>query len=114
MQAKGVRKSGVPQATSHRFRHTLATEILVKGGSIEDAANILGDSPAIIRKHYAKWSTAYQTRTLELLERIHGEPAVGTPLVHFKNKQINPLESKVRMVLEVGVEPTCQVNGAGF
>jgi integrase len=33
------RKSGLKGASSHRFRHTLATEILVNGGSIEDAAN---------------------------------------------------------------------------
>ena len=45
------RKSGVKDAHVHRFRHTLATEVLVSRGSIEDAANILGDSPAIIRKH---------------------------------------------------------------
>jgi integrase len=48
------RKSKVPDAHVHRFRHTLATEILATAGTIEDAANILGDSPATIRKHYAK------------------------------------------------------------
>lgn len=52
------RKSGVERAHAHRFRHTLATEVLVKGGTIEDAANILGDSPATIEKYYAKWSVA--------------------------------------------------------
>ena len=45
---------------------------------IEDAANILGDSPAIIRKHYAKWSRDYQSRTVELFCRIH-MPAMVTP-----------------------------------
>ncbi len=56
-------KSGVRDAQAHRFRHTLATQILVAGGTIEDSANILGESPEIIRKHYAKWSTKYQRRT---------------------------------------------------
>jgi integrase len=42
----------VPRAHAHRFRHTLATEILENGGSIEDAAEVLGNSPNIIRKHY--------------------------------------------------------------
>jgi integrase len=46
------RKSGVQGAHPHRFRYTRATEILVKGGTTEDAANILGDSPHIIQKHY--------------------------------------------------------------
>ena len=33
---------------AHRFRHRLATGILAKGGTVEDAANILGDSPATL------------------------------------------------------------------
>ena len=47
----GIKASGVRDAHAHRFRHTLATEVLTAGGSMEDAANILGDSPQIIRKH---------------------------------------------------------------
>jgi site-specific recombinase XerD len=83
-------KSGVSGAHAHRFRHTLSTEILVSGGSIEDAANILGDSPAIIRKHYLKWSTAYQRRTVEVLARIH-----GTSTVHEKNLPVPPRTERV-------------------
>jgi hypothetical protein len=30
------------------------------GGSIEQAADILGNSPNIVRKHYAKWSARRQ------------------------------------------------------
>jgi integrase len=59
----------------HRFRHTLATELLVKGATIEDVANILGDDPDTVRKHYAKWSPEYQRRTAELLNRVHGHTA---------------------------------------
>lgn len=66
------RASGVRDAHAHRFRHTLATEILIKGGTVEDCANILGDSPEIIRKHYAKWSPEYQRRTVDILSRVHG------------------------------------------
>ena len=50
--------SDVARAVSHRFRCTLATEILELGGSIEEVADILGDSPRIIEKHYANWSAA--------------------------------------------------------
>jgi len=103
------RKSGVKNATSHRFRHTLATELLVHGGSIEDVANILGDSPAIIRKHYAKWSVAYQLRTLELLERIHGTPAAQEEIA-----DVSAMVSTVEMVAKVGVEPTRTVKYARF
>ena len=35
---------------------TPATEVLEMGGTFEESADILGDTEAIIRKHYAKWS----------------------------------------------------------
>ncbi len=65
------RKSGVPRAHAHRFRHTLATELLGRGASFEDVADVLGNSPDIVRKHYAKWSPARQTRIDELMELVH-------------------------------------------
>ena len=40
----------------HRFRHTLASELLGKGAKIEDIAGSLADSPATVRRHYAKWT----------------------------------------------------------
>jgi len=63
--------SMVPHAHAHRFRHTLVTELLGQGASFEDVADILGNSPAIVRKHYAKWSPARQTRIDDLMERVH-------------------------------------------
>jgi site-specific recombinase XerD len=64
--------SGVEGAHAHRFRHTLATEILVMGGSEQDVADILGISAAIVRKHYAKWSQARQRRIDSLMESVYG------------------------------------------
>jgi integrase len=65
-------RSGVPNAHAHRFRHTLATELMVAGASVEDVANILGDDPDTIRRYYLKWSREYQERTTTLLDRVHG------------------------------------------
>lgn len=65
------RLSMVPRAHAHRFRHTLATELLGNGASFEDVADILGNSPVIVRKHYAKWSPARQARIDDLMERVH-------------------------------------------
>ena len=65
------KKSGVQKAHAHRFRHTLATELLGRGASFEDVADILGNSPTVVRNHYAKWSPARQARIDELMERIH-------------------------------------------
>ena len=71
------KKSGVRRAHAHRFRHTLATELLGEGATCEDVADILGNSPAIIRKHYAKWSAARQARIDSLMEAVHA----GVPYV---------------------------------
>ena len=64
------RISGVPGACSHRFHHTLATEVLEMGGSFEEVADILGDTEAIVRKHYAKWSAGRQARISNRLSRL--------------------------------------------
>lgn len=63
--------SMVPNAHAHRFRHTLATELLGNGASFEEVADILGNSPEIVRKHYAKWSPARQSRIDDLMQRVH-------------------------------------------
>jgi len=76
------RQSAVPGAHSHRFRHTLATEILEKGGTIEDAANVLGNSPMIIRRHYAQWSILRQERIESLLQGVFS----GTLLAQTENR----------------------------
>jgi integrase/recombinase XerD len=44
----------------HQYRHTLATDLLSQGVSVEDVAAILGNSPAIVLKHYAPWVKARQ------------------------------------------------------
>ena len=64
------KKSGVAKAHAHRFRHTLATELLGAGASFEEVADILGNSPEIVRKHYAKWSTARQARIDNLMDQV--------------------------------------------
>ncbi|HMH15196.1 MAG TPA: tyrosine-type recombinase/integrase [Edaphobacter sp.] len=65
------RASGVKGAHAHRFRHTLATELLENGASFEDVADVLGNTVDIVRKHYAKWSPKRQARIDDLLERVH-------------------------------------------
>jgi site-specific recombinase XerD len=64
------RLSGVARAHAHRFRHTLATELLGAGASFEEVADVLGNSPNIVRKHYAKWSTARQARIDSLMDSV--------------------------------------------
>jgi site-specific recombinase XerD len=79
------KKSEVANAHAHRFRHTLATEILAKGGSDQDAADVLGNSPLIIRKHYAKWNVQRQDRIKSLMQLVHSGPL----LAHTKKAAVS-------------------------
>ena len=72
------KRSGVERAHCHRFRHTLASELLGKGGTLEEVAAILGDSPATIRRYYAKWTPEYQSRQDALIRKIHGTDLAQT------------------------------------
>ncbi|MDP9054619.1 MAG: tyrosine-type recombinase/integrase [Acidobacteriota bacterium] len=86
------KKSKVAGAHAHRFRHTLATRLLGGNATLEEVADILGNSPAIVRKHYSKWSQARQDRIDRLMTQpVSGKPKaaeVGTPVVH---KEKSPL-----------------------
>jgi len=65
------RKSGVQDAGAHRFRHTLATELVGEGATFVEVADILGNSPEIVEKHYAKFSQKRQERVDTLMKIIH-------------------------------------------
>ena len=80
--------SGVASAGSHRFRHTLATEVLEMGGTFEEAADILGDTEAIVRKHYAKWSAGRQARISDLLVRIWHAKKPQPQVTDFEDEKL--------------------------
>ena len=89
--------SGVVGACAHRFRHTLATEVLERGGTFEEAADILGDSETIVRKHYAKRSRGRQARISDLLARLW----------HAKKPSLETTDNEdFKVVAGVGIEPT--------
>jgi integrase len=85
--------SGVPRAHAHRFRHTLATEILESGGTLEDAADVLGNSPNIIRKYYAKWSRRRQERISALYASIF-PTAFATSMRHEEIESLIDLKQR--------------------
>jgi integrase len=72
------KQAGVKQAHPHRFRHTLASELLGKGGTLGEVAAILGDSAATISRYYAKWTPEYQDRQDVLIRKIHGTDLTQT------------------------------------
>jgi len=80
--------SKVERAHAHRFRHTLATELLGAGATFEEVADVLGNSPAIVRMHYAKWSTARQARIDNLMDQVWAQfghtQKRGLQVIHSK------------------------------
>ena len=60
--AGGFQALGVKGAHAHKFRHTLATDMLAKGKTTADVAGILGISEAVVIRHYTRWSQARQER----------------------------------------------------
>jgi integrase len=59
---KVFKEAGIPDAYPHRFRHTLAVNMLNRGSSVEDVAAVLGDSPQIVAKYYSAWVSSRQER----------------------------------------------------
>lgn len=62
------KSAGVFPDHPHRFRHTLAADLLMKGASVEDVAAILGNSPQIVVKYYSQWIRGRQERLDSFLE----------------------------------------------
>jgi|HubBroStandDraft_6_1064221.scaffolds.fasta_scaffold341999_2 site-specific recombinase XerD len=58
----------------HRFRHSLAADLLTKGASVEDVAAILGNSPAIVIKHYSQWIQSRQDRLDTIVAKTWAKP----------------------------------------
>jgi len=85
-------KSGVKDAHAHRYRHTLATRLLEQGATFEQVAEILGSSPAVVRKHYGKWYPGRQNN-IDRLMMAHFETMLDTipvsPQSHEKMEAIN-------------------------
>jgi integrase len=46
-------RAGMPKLTAYSYRHSLATAWLLAGNDIDTLAEIMGNTPAVIRKHYA-------------------------------------------------------------
>jgi len=52
----------------HRFRHTFARILLQKGVPVASVADLMGDSEAVVRKHYSRWTTDRQAALTSILK----------------------------------------------
>jgi integrase/recombinase XerC len=90
--ASVFKESGVKSAHAHRYRHTLATRLLERGAALEQVADILGNSPEIVRKHYGKWSKERQANIDRLMIDHFGTALGATPVTqqsHEKMEAVN-------------------------
>lgn len=66
------KRAGLVGAHAHRFRHTLAVDLLAHGATFEDVAIVLGNSPRVVERHYAPWSQSRQNRVSTLMRSLFG------------------------------------------
>ena len=85
------KKSGVKDAHAHRYRHTLATRLLEQGATFEQVADILGNSPAVVRKHYGKWSKGRQANIDRLMMAYFQTEGVTNPVTKKSHEKMGPV-----------------------
>jgi site-specific recombinase XerD len=86
------KKSRVKDAHAHRYRHTLATRLLEQGATFEQVADILGNGPEVVRKHYGKWAKGRQNNIDRLMIAYFESARVTNPVTpesHEKNGPVN-------------------------
>jgi integrase len=66
------KRSGVPNAHPHRFRDTLAVDMLEKGASPYDVAKVLGDTIETVEKHYTPFTKELRERVRRIMENGEG------------------------------------------
>jgi integrase len=61
--------AGFPKATSHKFRHTFAIEIIRHGGTFEDVAAALGNTVQVVSDFYShEWAKVRTGKTDEAIK----------------------------------------------
>jgi integrase len=79
MLALGTR-AGIPKAHPHRFRDTLAVDMLSRGASPYDVAKVLGDTIDTVERHYTPFVKELRERVRTLLNSDAGlEKSVTLP-----------------------------------
>lgn len=78
------KRAGVANAHPHRFRDTMAVDMLRRGASPYDVAKVLGDTIDTVEKHYTPFVPELRERVREILENGAGleEVAKFTPESH--------------------------------
>jgi integrase len=85
------KRAGVSNAHPHRFRDTLAVDMLSRGASPYDVAKILGDTIDTVEKHYTPFVKELRDRVRHILRTGIGlEEAAKMPSQSCRDQQIKP------------------------
>ena len=83
------KRSGVQNAHPHRFRDTLAVDMLLRGATAYDVGKILGDSIDTIERHYTPFVKELRDRVRVLLDADCGLESI--PNYSKPEKTVTPL-----------------------
>lgn len=98
--------SGVVGAHNHRFRHTLASELLRAGWSHAKVAKVLGNSAQIVERHYDHFSIQWQDSIDEVGTLLQPVSTFGTKLVQSQTESVSLSKNEGNLVDGMGFEPT--------
>jgi integrase len=73
------RRAGVLDSHPHRFRDTLAVDLLARGASPYDVAKLLGDTVETVENHYAPFVRELRERARNIMENGLGLEIAATP-----------------------------------
>jgi integrase len=83
------RRAGVLESHPHRFRDTLAVDLLARGASPYDVAKLLGDTVETVENHYAPFVRELRERCRQIMENGRSLEIAGT-----QQAQTKPAEGK--------------------
>jgi len=84
------RRVGVLESHPHRFRDTLAVDLLARGASPYDVAKLLGDTVETIENHYAPFVRELRERARGIMENGLGLEITGTQRAQLKPAEVKP------------------------
>lgn len=85
------KRAGVAGAHPHRFRDTLAVDMLSRGASPYDVAKMLGDTIETVERHYTPFVKELRDRVRNILETGTGiEEAAKMPSAAGKDTHGKP------------------------
>jgi integrase len=81
------RRAGVANANPHRFRDSLAVEMLYRGATPYDVAKVLGDTIQTVERHYAPFVPELRERVRRIMESGPEAENLGTIRARSESKR---------------------------